>query len=210
MIEQYFIFGAGGHAKVVIYSLLSRGLNAIEVFDDDAVKFGMNLLNYPVKGSRSDLVERFRQEFNNKVIVAVGQNMIRKNIYQDLLKQQVSFGQAIHTSATIAPSTHIGPGVMIMANTVIHPDTSVGQNTIINTAALVEHDCEIGDHSHIAPGAVICGGVKVGSLTQVGSGAIVLPGVRVGNGCTIGAGAVVTQDVADATTVIGIPARIKE
>ena len=42
----------------------------------------------------------------------------------------------------------------------------------------------------------------------VGAGATILPGVSLGNGAVIGAGSTVTKDVADETTVAGVPARV--
>jgi acetyltransferase-like isoleucine patch superfamily enzyme len=53
---------------------------------------------------------------------------------------------------------------------------------------------------------VLAGNVYVGECTHIGIGASVLPGIRIGKNCIVGAGAVVTKDVADGTTVVGVPA----
>jgi acetyltransferase-like isoleucine patch superfamily enzyme len=43
---------------------------------------------------------------------------------------------------------------------------------------------------------------------SIGSGAVIMGGIRIGRGAMIGAGAVVTKDVAENTTVTGVPARV--
>jgi acetyltransferase-like isoleucine patch superfamily enzyme len=44
---------------------------------------------------------------------------------------------------------------------------------------------------------------------SIGSGAVILCGVTIGAGAMVGAGAVVTHDVAAASVVVGVPARLQ-
>lgn len=209
MPEQFLIFGAGGHAKVTMASLLSRGFKQIKIFDDDPAKMKMNLLGYAISGVRADLLAYQHKNTQAHLIVAIGIDHIRKKIYDELSAYNIKLGQAIHVDATITPGVSLGKGLMIMARAVLNPNAQVGDNTIINTGAIIEHDCNIGSHSHIAPGAILCGGVTVGELTLIGAGAIILPGITIGNNCVVAAGAVVSQDVIDGKKVMGIPAKIK-
>ena len=206
------IFVAGGHAKVVMESLLAQNHRLIELFDDHPAKLSSIWLGFPVLGGRAELLKHYQEapEHYQGLIITIGDNEVRHQIYAEFAQNKVPFTSAIHPQATIAASTVLGHGLMIMANAVINPDTRIGDNVIVNTAAVIEHDCVIGDHSHIAPRATICGGVSVGELSLVGAGAIVLPQVKIGKRCIIGAGAVVLGDVPDDTTVIGNPAKSKK
>ncbi|MCX7123584.1 MAG: acetyltransferase [Gammaproteobacteria bacterium] len=207
MAEHFLVFGAGGHAKVVIASLLSQGLSQIKIFDDSVNKIKKILLGYSVLGARQELLAYHQTNKKARVLVAIGANQTRQKIYQELRMQGMQMGQAIHADAIVASGVILGGGLMMMARAVINPDAKIGDNVIINTGAIIEHDCVIGDHGHVAPGAVLCGGVTVGELTLIGAGAIILPGVKIGSSCIIGAGAVVTQDLPDGKVSVGIPAR---
>ncbi len=207
---SFFIFGSGGHAKVVLDTLLTAGYSDIRLFDDNPARLHLQVLGYPVSGLRSALIHQARLQEKAHVIVAVGHNTQRQSIYEDLLAQNIAFGQAIHPQSYIARSVKLGQGVMIMAQATLHPEAEIGDNAIVNTAAVIEHDCVVGPHSHIAPHATLCGSASIGQTTLIGAGAVVLPGIKVGQGCIIGAGAVVTEDVPDHQVVTGVPARIRE
>ena len=51
-------------------------------------------------------------------------------------------------------------------------------------------------------------GPTIGAYTRVGTGAKVLGAVIIGERAVIGAGAVVIEDVPEAATVVGVPARV--
>ena len=51
-------------------------------------------------------------------------------------------------------------------------------------------------------------GPKIGRNVRVGTGAKIIGPVRIGDGASIGANAVVVDDVAEDTTVAGVPARV--
>lgn len=206
MPEKVVIFGAGGHAKVVIDAIEMAGRYEIAFLADaDNARLGTRLKGYLVcteqegfsAGSR-DLVQAF---------VAIGQNETRKRIAKMAKGYGFAFATIVHPSAVVSVSATLGAGTLVMPGSVINADAVVGVNVIINTGSIIEHDCWIGDNTHIAPRATLCGGVVIGDNTLIGAGAIILPGVKVGSWATIGAGAVVLSDVPDGATAKGVPVK---
>ncbi len=198
-IDMY-IFGASGHGKVILESLLSSGHKVEGVFDDDeTIK---DLMTFHNLGS-------FRPElFPNgaKLIIAIGDNQVREKIAKQL---DVDFGSAIHNTAVISTSAKIKNGVAIMANTVVNAACIIGEHVILNTMSSVDHDSVIGDFVHIGPKATICGGVKIEKGAFIGAGATVVPNVSIGAYAVIGAGAVITKDVKKNTVVVNCNQVIK-
>lgn len=196
--EEIFIFGAGGHGKVVLDAALSSGRNVIFVVDDNVKN--STLLNLPLK--KLDLIAASGKKF----VVAIGDDNIRAQKYSDLAEEFTPV-TIVHPSAVVSKFSEISLGVVVLSQANIGPNAVIGQNSIINTGAIVEHDCKVGVHSHIAPHATLCGAVTVGERTLVGAGAVVNPGVKIGSNVKVGSGAVVICDVPDGATVVGCPAR---
>ena len=202
-VTPIHVIGAGGHAKVVIDILRSRGCGEIDLYDDDQSKHGMLTNGARVQGS---IAATSQLPSGDRAHLAIGANSERARLAQDLAFDWVS---AIHPQTWISPSARIADGAMVGALAAIQVDAHVAAHAIINTGAIVEHDVEVGAFAHIAPGAKIGGGASVGEGTLVGIGACVLPNIRIGKWCRIGAGAVVLSDVPDDSTVTGIPGRMR-
>ena len=195
-----FLYGASGHAKVIIDSLKASEKQISGIFDDNpAVK---QLLDFEVAGP-FDGVRLGKEE----LIISVGLNNIRKKIVENLPKT-IRYGIAIHPSAIISENATIGFGTVVMQGAVIQSSVSIGSHCIINTTASVDHDCIIDDYVHISPNATLCGNVSVGEGSQIGSGAVVIPGIKIGRWSLVAAGAVVMKNVPDNVLVIGNPARV--
>jgi len=195
-----YLYGASGHAKVIIDSLKASGKQVSGLFDDNPdVK---KLLEYNVFGSFDEI--RLGDE---ELIISVGLNDIRKKIVEKL-PMNIRYGNAIHTSAIISKYASLGKGTVVMQGAVIQSCVSIGKHCIINTAASVDHDCIIEDFVHISPNATLCGAVSVGEGTLVGAGAVVIPGIKIGKWSLVAAGAVVVKDVPDNVLVLGNPARV--
>ena len=205
-LEKIFLFGASGHAKVIV-DIVAREARAevVLVLDDDPARRGQLLLGHPVAGGRQALLER--RGSAGLGIVAIGANRARREVAGWLAAQGFAFAVARHPGAQIAQAVRIGAGSVVMAGAVINPDSEIGGHCIVNTAASVDHDCRIGEGVHIAPGARLCGGVVVGAGAFIGAGALIVPGRRIGADAIIGAGAVVLSDVPDGTRVAGNPAK---
>lgn len=193
-----YLYGASGHAKVIVDILKSQHVGISGLFDDNReLKF---LMNFPVKAFSSDLLS------NEELIISIGNNTIRKKIV-DSLSDQIRYGTAFASTAQISEFADIDAGTVVMQGAIIQAGTKTGKHCIINTHASVDHDCRISDYVHISPHACLCGGVTVGEGTHIGAGAVVIPGIRIGRWSVIGAGSVVIRDVPDGVTVVGNPAR---
>ncbi|WP_341200564.1 acetyltransferase [Croceibacter atlanticus] len=197
--QKLNIYGASGHAKVIIDIIKTIDKKTIGYIFDDNEKL-IELLGWQIKRSANTKLLT-----KHSTIIAIGNNKIRKEIVEN---KQVQVAEAIsHISAIISKLTSIGKGTVIMPNAVINADATIGTHCIINTAAVVEHDVVIENYVHISPNATVTGGVKIGEGTHVGAGAVILPNLNIGKWVTIGAGAVVTKNVPDYSTVIGNPAK---
>lgn len=203
------ILGGGGHAKVLIDALLASSAVIAGVVDPNPKLAGAKILGVRVLGG-DDIVNGFPP---SEVQLANGLGSIglpakRQQIFERFKEMGYKFTTVIHPSAVIASDVVLGEGTQVMAGAVIQPGSRIGINSIINTRASVDHDCLIGDHTHIAPGVTLSGGVKVGTGSHIGTGATVIQGIVVGGQCLVAAGAVVVSNVAENTTVKGMPARV--
>jgi len=193
-----YLYGAGGHAKVVIEILEKNGVKVHGLFDDN---FNVKtLVGYDVFCNLMPY-----ETMEEEVIVSIGFNHIRKEIVE---KNKFNFGKAIHPNALVSTRSTIGEGSVVIGGAIINSCAKIGKHSIINTGASVGHDCVVEDFVHISPQAVLCGEVTIREGAHVGAGAIVIPGVTVGKWAVIGAGSVIIRDVPDFATVVGNPGRV--
>ncbi|WP_448030798.1 NeuD/PglB/VioB family sugar acetyltransferase [Bradyrhizobium liaoningense] len=193
---------AGGHARVVIEALLSRGIRPAAVIDRDAARVGEAIGGVPIRGSDDNVMKtavdtvELANGLGNRASRTNSGLSGRRALFGRFAAMGYKFPVIAHAAAVIASDVQLGDGAQVMAGAVIQPAARIGQNVLVNTRAVVEHDCVVGDHAHVAPGAVLCGGVSIGESVHIGAGAVVLVGVKVGAGAVVAAGAVVTRDVA--------------
>lgn len=197
-----FLYGAGGHAKVVADILTSRGVLVAGVFDDNPADAKLRIME--VRDSVQLLGAGF-PKLDAPLIITVGHNGRRAELAALL---NVTFGTAIHPSAIIAPGVPVGDGSMILHGAIVQAGTRIGRHVLVNTAASIDHDNVLGDCVHVSPHATLCGHVEVGEGTHIGAAAVVIQQVKIGRWCTIGAGAVILRDVPDYATVVGNPGRV--
>lgn len=200
-MSTLLIFGAGGHGRVVADAAICSGRwPRVLACDRDPARCGADLLPGvsvlpPDVGLRSAVA----------VHIAIGDGASRE-------KEAAAVGAAvlvcvIHPKASVSPQAAVAEGCFIAAQAVVGPGAVLGRCVIVNHGAVVDHDVNVGDFSHIASLVALGGGVQAGSRVLIGSGACVLPGLRIGDDVVVGAGAVVCEDLPEAGTYAGIPAR---
>jgi sugar O-acyltransferase (sialic acid O-acetyltransferase NeuD family) len=199
------VIGYSGHAFVVCGILKAAGQGLTGYCDKQEKEYNPFRLAYFGTEFSNGALSAMEQ---NGCFIAVGDNVLRNKIYDELSAKHIRFFNAIHPSAVLDGTAEITMGgVMIAANVTINPLAKIGAGVICNTACIIEHECMVDDFAHIGPGAVLCGNVKIGGRSFVGANAVVRQGITIGKNVMIGAGAVVVKDIPDNVTVVGVPAK---
>jgi sugar O-acyltransferase (sialic acid O-acetyltransferase NeuD family) len=167
------ILGAGGLGRVVAESIVRTGLHDVAGFIDDSDSAPSEVMGLPLLGSSDDLPEIASQTGITGAVVAIGNNLVRERLAQEVLAAGLALPAIIDAAATVSPSALVGDGAVVSAAAVIGPGTTVGRLTIINTAAIVEHDATLGEASYVGPRCL------VDARARVGPGACVERGVTV-------------------------------
>lgn len=193
--DKVYLYGASGHAKVVM-DILRKAYYDVPCLIDDNHAIN-ELAGLPVVHSADGL---------SPIIVTIGDCQIRRKIVEKLgVREYIT---VIHPCAVKAESVKLGYGTVVMAGAILNPCAEVGNHCIVNTDASVDHDVKIGDFVHVAPHCTLCGEVEVGEGTWIGAGTTVIQGIHIGKDCFIGAGSVVVKDIPDNCLCYGNPARI--
>ncbi len=193
------VLGAGGHAKVLVSTLIAAGRDVIGVHDDrpdvaDTAVLGCRVLG-PIRGLQ-------RGDFD--ALVGIGDNAARRRIASQL---DLDWGILVHPQAIVHETAKLGPGTVVFAGAIIQPDAVLGAHCIVNTGATIDHDCELGSFVHIAPGVHLCGAVRIGEGALMGVGSSAIPGISIGRWSTVGGGACCVRDVPNESVAKGVPAR---
>ena len=198
MENKITLYGASGHAKVIIDILKSASIEIESVIDD-------NPKNKTILGIEIIKATNFDFSKLKNTIISIGNNIVRKKLSSQL---NVNFVNAIHPTALISKFATVGKGSVIMAGVIVNPEAQIGSHCIVNTGAIIEHDCIISNYAHISPGVLLAGSVTVGQGAHIGIGATVIQGIRIGKWSTVGAGATIIRDVPDYAVVVGNPGKI--
>lgn len=202
--KKVAIFGGGGHGKVILDILLESGAEVAGFLDDDPKKAGAVVCGYKVLGGFAYLEGKTG---SLSLALGIGDNKIRRKIFDRAVAAGVEVVSAVHPSAAVSRLATVARGAAIMAGAVVNPDATIGEGAVVNTGATVDHDCRLERFCQVWPGAHLAGTVRVGEAAYIGTGASVIPGITIGKDARIGAGAAVLSDVAEGTTVVGVPAR---
>lgn len=205
-MAKYLMIGGGGHAKMIMNSILSE--EYFMGYVDVTPKERMAFLKYI--GDDDCGVETLRS--SESIVPVLGIGLIknyasRRNIIAKYEGYQVRFSPVIAESAVVADSVTVGYGSVVGVNALVNNHSRIGDYCIINSSAVVEHDVVLGSNVHIAPGAIVCGEVTISDNVFIGAGAVINNGIKICENVIIGSGSVVSNAIIDSGVYVGIPAR---
>jgi acetyltransferase EpsM len=207
--RRVLVWGAGGHGKVIVDALMSRGeWEVAGILDEDERKRGMEVLGVKVFSLEGGVAEVAKGLDCGRVAIAIGDNYARFEKFQQVRLAGLMPVNVVHPSAHVSRFVKLREGVTILAGATINPGTTIEDNVCVNTSASVDHDNYLEKSCHIFPNATLTGGVRIKEFAYVGSGAVIAPNLTVERYSYVGAGAVVLANVAEGTLVFGAPAKV--
>ncbi|NWH04960.1 hypothetical protein [Desulfobacter latus] len=131
----------------------------------------------------------------------------RRRILNGIRESKLELVSTISNNARIMQEVKLEPGVIICANATIEYRAEIGSGTFVCETGFVGHHSVLKECVDIAC-ATVDSNVLIEECATLNSGAVVMSHVKVGSGATVGIGSVVIEDVPEAVTVFGNPARI--
>ena len=174
MKKSIIIFGTGKHALMVLNEIIIEyDFNQIFFFNNKEKKSYLKSGNkrYPIFKSYSRLNSKIRK--NSYYFIAVGSNLLRKKIYDEIKKKlkKIKVLTIISKKSNVDPNVKIGQGTIILKGVSINSNTKIGKFCIINTNSSIDHDNILGNFMSTGPGVNTGGNAKINDLCQIGIGA---------------------------------------
>ena len=184
--EKLLLVGAGGFGRMVVEQAM---LQYDCAFVDDGQPVGTVICGIPVVGSIAEL-RRLRKDYN-LLVVGIGNNRFRAQVYEKANELGYTFPNIIAPSAYISPYSKMGCGCVVLQTACVQNGASVGDGVLLNAGTEVHCDATVGDYALVYTNSVIRTGATVGNY------------VRIGSNCTICNNATVPDDadIPDCTAV---------
>ena len=132
MKNNFSIVGYSGHSFVILDSAFRSKLDCTGYYDRNKKEFNPFSINY--LGLESDIVS------SERIFITIGDNKIRRNIYEDLInKDFISFLNINDPSSSVSKFAFIEPdsSISIGINCVINSLAKINAGAIINTGAII-------------------------------------------------------------------------
>ena len=197
-MAKAYIFGAGGHARVIASFLDVAPVFVVQSLEGQA----------ELPGSMMSEDDYFRELPLGDAYLGIGANAARDLCASRLRAAKVNMPPCIAPTAFVARDAEIESGAVIGAGAVIGSRALIGRDTIVNTLSSVDHDCILGALSQVTVGVTFGGGVRVGANCFFGMKSGVFPNRIIGDNVQVMAGSLISTDVEPNVMMGGNPARL--
>lgn len=165
MKEKLLLVGAGGFGRVVTEHAMEQQYDV--AFVDDGYDIGAEVCGIKIVGHIEDL-ERLFCDYK-KLVVSIGNNKFREEVYQKAEKIGFSFPNIICKSVYISPFAKVGVGCVFLNNVSVQNGASVGNGVLLNPGVEIHHDGTVDDYVLIYSNSVVRTMAHVGKRVKIGS-----------------------------------------
>lgn len=205
-MKKLIIVGAGEQGKELYAWCESDRQNEFKVvgfLDDNPDSLNNADIPCEILGTPSSYVP----ERDDVFICAISSPSSKRQVVNALIEKSATFVNYIHPTAIISRHVTIGVGNIFGPYVYVGPYTVIGDHNSFNVTCTVGHDVKVGSYCVVNCHADITGRVVLGDESFMGSHASIIPGKILGHSAKIAAGSVAMWNVADNSTVIGVPAK---
>ena len=200
--DEIFIIGFGGLAGV-ISSIINEDSKYEIIYVVENIKL--------TKTQNTISFDKFyKKSSGTNVVIGVGENIVRKSIYQKIKKYKFCYPNIISNYSYISKQHKIGFGNIIMPMSVINSYAEIENFNIINTSSIVEHDCKLSSYCTLSPNSVICGKCKLNEGAFLGASSTIIQNIEVGEWSVVGSSSTVVTNIEKQTLNVGSPSLIKK
>ncbi len=212
-MNDFLIWGAKGHAKVLCELIHNQNLGRVVAFFDQNPAVHSFIPHVPIFHNKADFLSFLKNHTPQNPwagAVAIGgqSGFVRLDYLQFFKENGVATPNLVHRSVVVLSFIPPDCGIQILAHATVGVEVDIQKAVIINSGVNVEHECVIEKGAHLSPSATLCGKVHIGKNAWVGANAVILPFLKVGENALIGAGSVVTRNIPANAVAKGNPARI--
>ena len=202
-MKKYFVYGAGGHALVVMDTAELCGFEItgfIDDFSNEPSRRVADKMVYPATVLQAGDV----------VFMGFGDNKMRQQIGRKLLERNVEVKTLIHPSAIVSRYAEIGTGCYIGAQAIVDPGCKIGDFVILNKNSVISHNSVIGAATHVCPGSMCAGWCSVGERCFLGIGTKLIAKITLADEVYVGGGAVIVENFCTPGVLLyGVPAKVR-
>lgn len=168
MASKLLIVGAGGFGRVTLEHA-SRQFDC--AFVDDGRAAGAVVDGVEVVGGSSDLQRLHDEAGYEQLIVTIGNNKLREELYNKAKAFGYSFPNIICTSAYVSRYAELGSGcVLLNPGVEVHHDSFVDDCSLIYTNSVVRTLAHVGKRVRIGSNVSISNNVNIADDSDIPNG----------------------------------------
>lgn len=169
-MHDLMILGAGGHGRTLCEMAKLLGYSDIVFLDENMPTSSASDSNLVIIGKISELQLHIKKACN--VVIGIGSNMVREQLYQQIISLGIQPVTLIHPLAFVSPSATIADGAVVLAGSIVGANVRLGAGTIVNSHSTVDHDSILGDFAHLGVGVHLAGSADIGKSAFLQAGTV--------------------------------------
>jgi len=208
--QKIFLFGGGLHSLSCIDIIEKQETYELAGIIDSEKEVDSYVDEYNIIGRIEDLPDLTKKYQTNAGFISVGDNWVRKKIYDQILEHcpDFKFVNLVHPSAVLGKHVKIGKGVFVGAQAFISPGCRVDDFVLLHQKAHLGLLNHMEKFSSVSVGSLTGGKVSIREFAAITIGVVVADRVNIGRHTVIGSGSLVVRDVPEYVTAYGNPATI--